>query len=111
VAGGQVWSGSQAKERGLIDQTGTLQQAVDAAARIAGLGSDYRVAYAERELSPAETFLLQMVGSTSARLGLDVSAAPALHNTLLESILDDLGRLARAGGGFSVAARCLCDGD
>ena len=111
VAGGQVWSGSQAKERGLIDQTGTLQQSVDAAARIAGLGSDYRVAYAERELSPAETFLLEMVGATSARLGLGVSAAPALHNTLLESILGDLSRLARAGGGFSIAARCLCDGD
>jgi len=38
VARGRVWSGAQAKDRGLIDQTGTLREAIDAAARIAGLG-------------------------------------------------------------------------
>ena len=57
VAQGRVWTGSQAKQRGLVDQTGTLQQAVDAAARIAGLGSDYHAVYDEWELSSVETLL------------------------------------------------------
>jgi protease-4 len=56
VAQGRVWSGTQAKDRGLVDQTGTLQEAVDAAARIAGLGSDYEAVYEERELTPSSRF-------------------------------------------------------
>ncbi len=55
VARGRVWSGAQAKDRQLVDQTGNLRQAIDAAARIAGLGSDYSVQYRERELSGFES--------------------------------------------------------
>ena len=109
VAQGRVWSGSQAKDRGLIDQTGTLQQAVDSAARIAGLGSDYHAVYDEWELSPFETFLFEMVGSAMTRLDLGVSGLNSLHSTLLENILSDLGMLARTGEGLTIAAHCLCD--
>jgi protease-4 len=109
VAQGRVWSGSQAKDRGLIDQTGTLQQAVDSAARIAGLGSDYHAVYDEWELSPFETFLFEMVGSAMTRFDLGVSGLNSLHSTLLENILSDLGMLARTGEGLTIAAHCLCD--
>ncbi|MFC1695508.1 signal peptide peptidase SppA [Pseudomonadota bacterium] len=109
VAQGRVWSGSQAKDRGLIDQTGTLQQAVDAAARIAGLGSDYHAVYDEWKLSPFETFLFEMVGSTMTRFDLGVSGLNRMHSTLLESILSDLGMLARNGEGLKIVAHCLCD--
>lgn len=109
VAQGRVWSGSQAKDRGLIDQTGTLQQAVDSAARIAGLGSDYHAVYDEWELSPFETFLFEMVGSAMTRFDLGVSGLNRLHSTLLENILSDLGMLARTGEGLTIAAHCLCD--
>lgn len=109
VAQGRVWSGSQAKDRGLIDQTGTLQQAVDSAARIAGLGSDYHAVYDEWELSPLETFLFEMMGSAMTRFGPGVSGLNGLHSTLLENILSDLGMLARTGEGLTIAAHCLCD--
>ena len=109
VAQGRVWSGSQAKDRGLIDQTGTLQQAVDAAARIAGLGSDYHAVYDEWKLSPFETFLFEMVGSAMTRFDLGVSGLNRMHSTLLESILSDLGMLARNGEGLKIVAHCLCD--
>ena len=78
VAEGQVWSGMQAKERGLVDQTGTLQEAVDAAARIAGLGQDYEAVYAERELSPIESFLIDITGRAMVRFGLGTAGIRGL---------------------------------
>jgi len=109
VAQGRVWSGSQAKVRGLVDQTGTLKQAVDAAARIAGLGSDYDMVYDEWELSTMETFLFEMIGGVMTRFDLGVTGFGPLHNTLLENILSDLRVLSRSNEGLTVAAHCLCD--
>jgi protease-4 len=120
VAEGRVWSGAQAKDRGLVDQTGTLQDAIDAAARIAGLGDDYDAVYEERELTPFESFLIEITSSTMVRFGLGAgsgfglgkSGLPALPGTLLENIARDLAVLARSSdGGLAVAAHCLCDVD
>jgi protease-4 len=108
VARGRVWNGVQAKDRGLIDQTGTLRQAIDAAARIAGLGSDYDVRYDERELSAFESFLIELTGSAAAGLGWTDNGGLRLRSTLLEDLLGDLRLLARSAGHFSVAAHCLC---
>jgi len=108
VAQGRVWSGSQAKDRRLVDQTGNLQQAIDAAARIAGLGSDYSLQYMEPELSSFESFLIEMTGSVMAGMGLGQSENLLLRNTLLEDLLGDLSILTRSAGKFSVVAHCLC---
>ena len=108
VARGRVWSGAQAKDRQLVDQTGNLQQAIDAAARIAGLGSDYRVQYNEREMSRFESFLIEMTGSVLVGFGVGQAGAPLLRSTLLEDLLGDLYILARSAGKFSVVAHCLC---
>jgi protease-4 len=109
VAQGQVWSGIQAKDRGLVDQTGTLRDAIDAAARIAGLGSDYEAVYEERELSPFESFLIEITGGAATRLGLASPNLASLRSSLLENLLRDLGILARSSRGLTVAAHCLCD--
>ncbi|HLF32388.1 MAG TPA: signal peptide peptidase SppA [Xanthomonadales bacterium] len=106
VARGRVWSGVQARELGLVDQTGSLQQAIDSAARIAGLGADYEVQYSETELSPLEAFVLDMMGSSASRLGLRPHSWTG--GSLLENLLKDLHMLTRAGSGFSLAAHCLC---
>jgi protease-4 len=91
-----------------VDQTGTLQQAIDSAARIAGLGADYHVEYSERELSPIETFVLKLVGNNASRLGLTRHADAWVNSGLFESVLNDLRLLASAGDGFTLAAHCLC---
>jgi protease-4 len=109
VAQGRVWSGSQAKERGLIDQTGTLQQAVDAAARIAGLGTDYQSEYDEWEMGPLEAYLFEMMGAVMAHFDLRVSGMSGLQSTLLENILSDLDMLVRSNESLTIAAHCLCD--
>ena len=108
VARGRVWSGAQAKDRQLVDQTGNLQQAIDAAARIAGLGSDYSVQYNEHEMSRFESFLIEMTGSALLGFGVGQAGVPLLRSTLLEDLLGDLYILARSAGKFSVVAHCLC---
>ena len=110
VAQGRVWSGSQAQKHGLVDSTGTLAQAIDAAARLAGLGADYDVLYDEWKLSPFETMLIEMVGSAMARFELGLSARPLLAGSLLGRILADLEFLAAGNEGLTIAAHCLCEG-
>ncbi len=39
LARGRVWTGADAKERGLVDQLGGLEQAVEVAAELAGAGA------------------------------------------------------------------------
>ena len=68
IARGRVWSGAQAKERGLVDELGGFDAAVvDAAAR-AKLGKPeaYRVRYIEKAKSPFPQCLGSFAGS---RLG------------------------------------------
>ena len=43
VASGRVWTGAQAKERGLVDILGNLDDAIALAAQKAGIADDYRI--------------------------------------------------------------------
>jgi protease-4 len=108
VARGQVWSGVQARDRGLVDQQGSLQQAIDSAARIAGLGTDYQVSYSDVEMSAFESFLLDMTGSVMARAGWNLQVPSWTRLPVLEDLLADLRFLASSQGEFTQAAHCLC---
>ena len=65
VARGRVWSGAQAKERGLVDELGGFEAAVADAAARAKLGKPeaYRVRYIEKMNSPFPQFLGGFAGS------------------------------------------------
>ncbi|MEA5668314.1 signal peptide peptidase SppA [Stenotrophomonas sp. MH1] len=65
VARGRVWSGAQAKERGLVDAFGSLKAAVaDAASRAKlGEGDAYRVRYIEKGATPFAQFMTGFAGS------------------------------------------------
>ncbi len=68
IARGRVWSGAQAKERGLVDELGGFEAAVTDAAARAKLGKPdaYRVRYIEKTGSPFPQFLGSFAGT---RLG------------------------------------------
>jgi protease-4 len=108
VARGRVWSGAQAAERSLVDRTGSLQDAVDSAARIAGLGTDYQVMYIEPQLSAFENFLLELTTEALGKLNINTETRSILRQPLLQSLLDDLRVLTRNDGQFTIAAHCLC---
>ncbi len=81
IARGRVWSGAQAKERGLVDELGGFDAAVADAAARAKLGKPdaYRVRYIEKMNSPFPQFLGSFAGS---RLG-----AAWLHDSSLARAL------------------------
>jgi len=84
VAQGQVWSGTQAKKLGLVDELGSLDDVIASAAKFAEL-DHYSVEVIERELSPQEALFKQLAGGTEAFMpsGLLESFAPvALRQTL-----------------------------
>lgn len=87
VAQGRVWTGAQAKERGLVDELGGLDAAVKAAARRAGLGETPIVEYIEHEPRGLQRYLTLLLGEFSAALrdefGWD-TLAQALLRTLPE---------------------------
>jgi protease-4 len=60
IAQGRVWAGTDALRLGLVDRMGTYQDALNAAARRAGLGQNFRVQPVEPELSFTEQLLLKM---------------------------------------------------
>src|SRR5258706_12049854 len=55
VASGRVWSGTQAKEKGLVDVIGGFDDAVKIAAQSAGVGEDYKIKFYPKQ----KTFFAQ----------------------------------------------------
>jgi protease-4 len=108
VAQGRVWSGQQAAERSLIDRTGTFHDAIEASARIAGLGDRYQIEWIEPELSALDRLLTDFVSGAVSRFNLSVTTPVSLPVPWLQSILDDLRFLSSRQDKFTVAAHCLC---
>ena len=49
LADGRIYSGEQAKDLGLVDQIGTLEDAIDLAAKRAGISTEPAVYYSRPE--------------------------------------------------------------
>jgi len=62
IAQGHVWTGNKAKEIGLVDELGTLNDVITAIVTEAKL-TDYQVEFAQRPLSPKEEFLRSLTQS------------------------------------------------
>ena len=111
IAQGRVWSGAQAKQRGLVDKLGGLEDAITSAAARADIAGNYRTRYVERELSGWERIALSFSNSASARAMTKWSGIDALLPNLpavaeLRSAVDLLNTLA--GNRFGVVAHCFC---
>jgi protease-4 len=114
VGQGRVWTGAQAKERGLVDRLGSYRDALASAARRAKLGEDYRVAYVERPVSRIERFLNMMGASTAqainiqVKLGLMEAALPAGP---MAQVAEDMAWLKDVADGrqpFAAVTHCMC---
>jgi len=109
LAQGRVWTGDQARERGLVDKTGTFQDAIEASARIAGLGDSYQIVWIEPEKSALDEFFTDFMAGAVARLNLSVSTPASLPVSWLQGMLDDLQFIVSQQGKFTIAAHCLCE--
>lgn len=113
VAQGRVWTGAQAKERGLVDELGGLDLAVKAAARRANLGEGYRVEYIEHPPRGLDRYLSLFFGQLGAMLRDDLGwdgLAHALAGSLTPRAQRELRMLVQARENPSRAlAHCLCE--
>jgi len=67
VASGRVWTGSQAKEIGLVDVLGSYDDAIKIAATKAGIEDDYMTIMYPELKSEFEEIMSKLVGETEAR--------------------------------------------
>jgi protease IV len=67
VASGRVWSGIQAKENGLVDVLGGLDDAVRIAAEKAGVADDFRVLYFPEQKTFMERLLSEFTRDVQSR--------------------------------------------
>ncbi|MFC3880252.1 signal peptide peptidase SppA [Algoriphagus namhaensis] len=68
VASGRVWTGTQAKERGLVDVLGGLEDAVAIAAAKVDAGDDYRVIYYPAQKPWFEMLMSDLENNVSTRI-------------------------------------------
>jgi protease-4 len=112
IARGRVWSGAQAKERGLVDVLGGLGEAQAEAARLAKLGKDYDVQYVEKPLSALDQIFLDMSrrNATAGLLRTFGPAAGLLGEDQLQRVQAELSWLKppRTGLPVRTVAHCFC---
>jgi protease-4 len=113
VARGRVWSGQQARERGLVDELGGLDAALAHAAELAKLEAGaHGVTYVEKALSPFEQFLVD-VGQNSRAQGVLRVLVPSpllgLDRQTAQNVEREMQWLDRSGRTpFRALAHCLC---
>lgn len=112
-ARGRVWSGAQAKERGLVDELGGFRDALEAAASLAKLEEgSYGVRYVERALTPFEQFLVDVGGQARYQsvLRLLAPSMPGLDRATVQQVEKELRWLDdKAATPYRAVAHCLCD--
>ena len=112
AAQGRVWVGSDALERGLVDRLGTLDDAIESAAELAGLeDGSYAVDFIEPELTLAERVALSLAAKVLPVVDKAVGWPHWSSNLarLVESALDPLAFVERLNDPRGIYAYCFCD--
>jgi protease-4 len=111
IAQGHVWAGTDAKRLGLVDQLGSFDEAVKAAARRARL-SDYAPEFIEPELTWTQQLALAFKTRLARALfATDAFAPPALEQLAqrLDPIAREAARLSRFSAPNRIYAYCFCE--
>ena len=121
VAQGRVWTGVQAKERGLVDTLGQFGDAVRSAATRAKLGDKARLKWIERDPGPFARIVQLLTAEVSGVVGQAVDAqvdariaGAGLPPRAFDEARRSLGWLAdvtERRKPWAAAAHCLCTGD
>lgn len=120
IGQGRVWTGAQAKERGLIDRTGSFTDAIKSAATKAKLSDDPRIVYIEREPTQFEKLLERFGGATTAMIAqqfnlqaaftpIGVPAGVAREAREELQFLTEIAEKTKSGVPFVAVAHCFCD--
>jgi len=108
IAQGRVWSGRKAQELGLVDELGDLEDAVNAAAKLANLDS-FETKLIEKERSERAKIMDNLFGQASALLG-KPSATHYQENsftTVFNKLSSELKQMAQLNDPQGVYSFCL----
>jgi protease-4 len=112
IGQGQVWTGMDALNNGLIDELGGLDDAIAAAAELAEISDDkFGIKAIEQELSPTEQMIVDLL-SVVRTAGMDLSGwggDSSLIDDITLSIAEKARPLLRFNDPKGVYAHCLCD--
>lgn len=110
VAQGQVWMAGDALEFGLVDELGELEDAVAAAAELAGL-DEWGTTTIEPELSPMEQLIVDLLDA-SARIGIEASFwvdKPSAIEEVAGSVLERSKQLLQFNDPKGMYSLCFCE--
>jgi len=114
VGQGQVWTGNDAFENGLVDQLGDFDDAIAAAAELAGLSDgEYGQKLIEKQLTSTEQMILDFL-SVVRVVGVDPGAFVAAPTSVemfanrMQELLSDVSRFNDPKGVYS---HCFCEVD
>ena len=114
VAQGRVWTGAQARERGLVDTLGQLDTAVASAAKRANLAGKPRVVYIERDVGRFARLVTLLDAEVSAWIGATLEAGIGglgLPPALAREAWRELGwvrAMVDQRKPFATVIHCLC---
>ena len=114
ISQGQVWTGADALENGLIDEIGTFEDAISSAAELAGLeAGEYGQKLIETELSSSEQLVLDFLALAQG-FGID-PASFVRKPTIIQSFTNQLQKLLFQVTQFNdpkgVYLHCFCEFD
>ncbi len=79
LAGGRVWLGRRAKELGLVDGLGGLNDAIERAATLAGLGKSFGVRWMHAPRNLLEQMRAMLTGAARSAIGASGWLKPGIH--------------------------------
>lgn len=109
-AEGRVWLGEVAREAGLVDRVGTLEDALASAGEMAGLGADFRVEDIELSEGFGERLVTELL-LRSARAGLIRWPASWLGElpSPVRRVVEDVERLKDISDPRGLYYHCFCE--
>lgn len=106
LAEGRVWSAQDALQSDLIDNVGSLDDAVAAAASLAGL-EDYEVDYVELPLSPRDMLMQQLARSVGSLNVWQASSASTALSALIGPVREAAEELGILQDPKHIYMRCI----
>ena len=94
VGQGRVWTGEQALERGLVDEIGDVDRAIEIAAELAGL-SDYYIKTVTGSIDPITEYLLEQMGEVKTSIVKETLGNDYEFFNILHTIRNTYGVQAR----------------
>jgi protease-4 len=112
IGQGQVWSGEEAFANGLVDVLGDLDDAIVAAAELAGMAEgEYGQILVERQMSPTEQLILDLLTSFTM-VGIDPAAVarkPEPIEVFVNHLHALLAQVAQFNDPKGIYSHCFCE--